>query len=178
MVGLNWPKLACLARKTWHSRLDACSTGDQEVGSLIPAKSAHSLVENDHELFSKVILSLPLIQGQWGWSGCAKVLCILRHQGVQLILVYSWARPVILVAGKGRGGMFYFFCFFTSIPVPLSSMSLSLFISSIFSSISFLPFSGRRHKMIHKGWCVVKPQHKQSRSAVVSILLKNVHNTG
>ena len=42
----------------------------------------------------------------WGWLGGAKVLCILRHRGVQLILAYSWANPAILVAGKGRGGMF------------------------------------------------------------------------
>ena len=28
---------------------------------------------------------------------------ILCHPGV--ILAYSWARPAILVAGKGRGGM-------------------------------------------------------------------------
>ena len=40
------------------------------------------------------------------WSGGAKVLCILYHRGVQLILAYSWARPAILVVGKGRGGMF------------------------------------------------------------------------
>ena len=58
------------------------------------------------------------------WSGGAKVLCILRHQGIQLILAYNWARPAILVAGKGRGEFFYFFCFFTFIPVPLSSLSL------------------------------------------------------
>ena len=32
-----------------------------------------------------------------GWSGGAKVLCILHHWGVQLILAYSWARPAILV---------------------------------------------------------------------------------
>ena len=73
--------------------------------------------------------------------------CILCHQGVQLILAYSWARPAILVAGKGRE-VIYFFCFFTFIPVPLSSLSLS-FISSAISSVSFLPFSGRRHKMTH-----------------------------
>ena len=54
-----------------------------------------------------------------GWSGGAKVSCILCHQGVQLILAYSWARPAILVAGKGRE-VIYFFCFFTFIPVPLS----------------------------------------------------------
>ena len=41
-----------------------------------------------------------------GWSGVAKVSCILRHRGVQLILGCNLARPAILVAGKGRGGMF------------------------------------------------------------------------
>ena len=60
-----------------------------------------------------------------------------------------------------EGECFYFFCFFTFIPVPLSSLSLS-FISSTLSSISFLPFSGRRHKMTLKGWRVIKPQHNQS----------------
>ena len=39
------------------------------------------------------------------------VSCILRHRGVQLKLAYSWARPAILVAGKGRGGMFLFLLF-------------------------------------------------------------------
>ena len=51
----------------------------------------------------------------------AKVLGILCHRVVQLILASSWAKPAILVAGKGRGGMFLFLCFFTFIPVPLSS---------------------------------------------------------
>ena len=83
--------------------------------------------------------------------GGAKVSCILRHRGVQLILAYSWARPSIPVAGKGRERNV----------LPLSSLSLS-FISSAISSISFLPFYGRRHKMTHKGWRVVKPQHNQS----------------
>ena len=53
---------------------------------------------------------------------------------------------------------FYFFCFFIFIPIPLSSLSLS-FISS---SISFLPFSRRRHKMTHNGLHVVQPQDNQS----------------
>ena len=46
--------------------------------------------------------------GWWGreWSNVAKVSCILRHWGVQLILTYSWARPAILIAGKGREGVF------------------------------------------------------------------------
>ena len=56
----------------------------------------------------------------------AKVSCILFHQGVQLILASSWARPAILVAGKGRGGMFLF------LPCPsLSSPLLSLLSPSL-----------------------------------------------
>ena len=82
--------------------------------------------------------------------GGAKVSCIFCHRGVQLILAYSWARPAILVAGKGREVMFLFLLFFHFHSVPLSSLSLS-FISSAISSVSFLPFSGRRHKMTHKG---------------------------
>ena len=52
------------------------------------------------------LLSVIFPSVSWGWSDGAKVTCILCHQGVQLILAYSWARPAILVAGKGRGGMF------------------------------------------------------------------------
>ena len=54
---------------------------------------------------SKIYVSLKY----WirGWSGGAKVLCVLHHQGDQLILAYSWTRPAIFVAGKGRGGMFF-----------------------------------------------------------------------
>ena len=77
----------------------------------------------------------------------AKVSCILRHRGVQLILAYSWARPAILVAGKGIGRMFLFLLF-------LHFHSCSSFfpvLLSIISSITFLPLSGRRHKMTHKG---------------------------
>ena len=69
------------------------------------------------------------------WSGGAKVSCILRHWGIQLILAYSWARPAILIAGKGRGGMFLFLLssfLFLLLPCPsLSSLLLSLL--SLFS---------------------------------------------
>ena len=81
----------------------------------------------------------------------AKVSCILCHQGLQLILAYSWARPAILAAGKDRGGMFLFVLFlhfhsFSFLPCPsLSSHLLSLL--SLFS-----PFL----------WRVVKPQLGQS----------------
>ena len=61
------------------------------------------------------------------------VLCILDHWGVQLILAYSWARPAILVVGKGRGGMFLFLLFLhfhscsSFFPVPLFHLLYSLF---------------------------------------------------
>ena len=61
----------------------------------------------------------------------AKVSCSLRHWGVQLRLAYSWARPAILVAG--RGGMFLFLLFLhfnsfsSSSPVPLFHLLCHLF---------------------------------------------------
>ena len=84
-----------------------------------------------------------------GWLGEAKVWCILRHRGVLQIFAYRWARPAIFAEGKGRGGMFLFLLFlhfhsFSFLPCP----SLS---SPLLSPISPLPFSGRRHKMTHKG---------------------------
>ena len=48
------------------AQLDARPTGDQEVADLIPAGVGNI----DHEIFSTVILSLPLIQeGQLSVSG-------------------------------------------------------------------------------------------------------------
>ena len=73
-----------------------------------------------------------------GWSEGAKVSYILRHRGVQLIMAYRWARPAILVAGKGRGGMFLFLLFlhFQScsffFPVPL--FLLFYYLSYLFSA--------------------------------------------
>ena len=78
-----------------------------------------------------------LSESRRGWSGGAKVLCILHHWGVQLILAYSWARPAILVVGKGRGGMFLFLLFLhfhscsSFFPVPLFHLLYSLL--SLFS---------------------------------------------
>ena len=71
-----------------------------------------------------------------GWLGVAKVSCILCHWGVQLRLTYSWARPAICVAGKGRGGMFLFLLFlhfhsYSSLPCPSLSSLLSLFSLSL-----------------------------------------------
>ena len=122
-----------------------CDICKQEKCSL-----AYVSIQSYQGLCCHFIIVSKLSVSSWGWSGVAKVSCILRHQGIQLILAYSWARPAILIAGKIRGGDVFISCFFTFIPVPLSSLSIS-FISSTISSISFLPFSGRRHKMTHKG---------------------------
>ena len=57
------------------AQLDACQNGDQEVAGLTPTSQQHSFVEIDHEIFSKVINSLMLIQeGQLSVSGkiCAQ----------------------------------------------------------------------------------------------------------
>ena len=94
---------------------------------------------------------IKIIQCTRGWLGGAKVSCILCHRDVELILAYSWARPVILVAGKGRRENV-----FISSVSSLSFLFLFLLCSSLssllsLSSISFLPFFGRRHKMTHKG---------------------------
>ena len=48
-------------------------------------------------------MSICVLGGGRGRSGVAKLSCILRHRGVQLILAYCWAMLAILVAGKGRG---------------------------------------------------------------------------
>ena len=62
----------------------------------------------------------------------------LSHQGVQLILSYSWAKPAILVAGKGRGGMFLFLLFlhlhFSSAFFPVSLFHLLYYLFDLFSS--------------------------------------------
>ena len=90
----------------------------------------------------------------------AKVSCILRHRGVQLILAYSLAKLVILVACKGRGECFYFFCFFPFILflfLPCPSLS-----SPLLSLLSLLHFFGRRQD-------VVNPQHNQKPSQYMLI---------
>ena len=52
------------------AQLDACPTGDQEVAGATPAGSA-IFFRGDHEIFSTVILSLPLIQeGQLSIGSC------------------------------------------------------------------------------------------------------------
>ena len=74
------------------------------------------------------------ILGMVGWREGAVYLTSTGHPkdiGLQL------GKACYEVEGKDRGESFYFFCFFTFIPVPLSSLS-HYFISSTISSISFL----------------------------------------
>ena len=96
-----------------------------------------------------------------GWWGGAKVLCILCHQGVQLILAYNWARPAILVAGKGRGGMFLFL-----MSLHFYSCS-SFFLFPLFHLFYYLfylfsPFLWETTQNDPQSWRVVKPQHSQN----------------
>ena len=65
------------------AQLDARPTGDQEVAGSTPADRRgrqHSFVEIDHEIFSTVILSLPLIQeGQVSVSGERMCTILVNH---------------------------------------------------------------------------------------------------
>ena len=72
-----------------------------------------------------------------GWLGEAKVSCSFCHQGVQLILAYSWTRPAVLAAGKGRGGiLFLLFLHFFSFPyffhIPLFHLNYLFYLFSPF----------------------------------------------
>ena len=62
----------------------------------------------------------------------------------------------------------------SSVP-SLSFISLFLpypSLSSTISSVCFLPFTGRQHKMIHKVWRVVKPQRNQNHLHEWSFYMK------
>ena len=90
--------------------------------------------------------------GAWSSACCAFIVYLILGFGHNLcrgdlvrqrcrisfvILAYSWARPAILAAGKGRGGMFLFllslhFHSFSFLPWP-SFSSLPLSLLSLFS---------------------------------------------
>ena len=82
-------------------------------------------------IIKKIITAFVLVSS--GWLGEAKVFCSrFCHRGVQLILAYSWARPVVLAGGKITGVMLLFLLFVlflsfpSSFPIPLFSSPLSL----------------------------------------------------
>ena len=59
-----------LVRNYAVAQMNARPTGDQEVAGWTPLGRQHYFMEFDHEIFSTVILSLPLIQeGQLSVSG-------------------------------------------------------------------------------------------------------------
>ena len=62
------------------AQLDACPTGDQEVaGSTLPGQQ-QSFIEMAHEIFSTVMLSLPLIQErQLSVSGERMCTILINH---------------------------------------------------------------------------------------------------
>ena len=177
---IRWYKTICIFCAIWLSSIGSIQTRCSPLQLYGKFSRKHILVFKHKPLFknyfNKSCLPWKCIHysyvwlSLWGWSGVAKVSCILRHWGVQLILAYSWAKPAILVAGKGRGGMFLFLLFLHLYSFPLSSLSLS-FISPTISSISFLPFSGRWHKMTHKGWGVVNQSIIITSLESVSLLL-------
>ena len=153
-------------KRAWHlnlfsrKRVKVSPSAGKYYGS---AACTCACTDREHKTFCMGDQSLYMSHTQKGVVGCGEVSCILRHWDVQLILAYSWARPAVFVVGKGRGGMFSFLLFLHFHSCSSFSLSLS-FISSTISStcISFLPFSGRQHKMTLKDSQVVKPQHNQS----------------
>ena len=89
------------------------------------------------------------------------MLCILHHWGVQLILAYSWARPAILVVGKGRGGNVFISSVsslsFLFLFLPCPSLS-----SPLLSLLSLFSLSLGDEQNDPQGLTVVKPQHNQN----------------
>ena len=80
--------------------------------------------------------------------GCGKGVGYLTSPGRQLILASSWARPAILVASKGRGGMFL----------------LSPAFSKKSGGTLFLVFRGA-WCVVRGAWCVVRGAWRVVRGA-------------
>ena len=124
-----------------------------------------SVMEIAHETISSVIhvlVFLWYIWSGWVWRRCHVSYAICLQLG-------NVCYP--------RGEMFYFFCFFSFIPFPLFFLSLSF----IISNISFLPVSGRRNKMTHKGnWQTMQIQIRHYRmwhlirASIVKPCLSNI----
>ena len=58
----NIQNLSLYSSQALMAQLIAHLTGNQEVAGLTPAWLQHSFVEIDHEIFSTIILFLPLTQ--------------------------------------------------------------------------------------------------------------------
>ena len=117
---------------------------------------ARSFCHIQHLAALKASVTL-LAGGGWVRQRC-HVSCVTWASNWYWLTVGQGLLPLQQVWVEGE--CFNFFFVFTFIHFPPFPLSLS-FISSTISSISLLPFSGRWHKMTHKGWCVVNPQHNQ-----------------
>ena len=150
------------------AQLDVRPTGDQKVAGSTPPSPGwqHSFMEicswnifYGHFLPSadsrRAVVSFwrKNLHNTGGWFGEAKVSCSFCHWGVDWYWLTVGQGLLSLQQARVEGEWCYFFCSFIVFHFPLSALALSFFSSSI----SFLPFSGRRHKMSHKGW-LVKPQ--------------------
>ena len=77
------------------AQLDARPTGDQEVAGSAPRRGRqHYFVEIEHEIFSTVILSLPLIQDRQ-LSVSDERMCTIRVNRLE-----DYACPVNVWLGK------------------------------------------------------------------------------
>ena len=91
-------------------------------------------------------------------------ICILRHWSIRLILAYSWARFVFLVAGKDIGGIFLFLLFLYChscsffFPVPISYLLHYLFSPFLWETTQNDQQGFKRRIIFRRAWSVVKKQ--------------------
>ena len=104
-------------------------TRDNISGKYLRNRSAQALIIDRKSTVRRLVLKFGV------WLSEAKVSCSFCHQGAQMILAYSWARPAVVAAGKGRGGMLLFLLFI-SIYLFLPYLSLSPPLLSLLSLFS------------------------------------------
>ena len=124
---------------TVETGFKVCSNGYAPLTYML-IYSKMMIIKKTHSSFSKprtaqmMILSILAMTGLEKCCIASAYLQWLFHSGERAV-----ARGPLVISSV-----------FTFIPVPLSSLFLS-FVSSTISSVSFLPFHGRLHKMTYKG---------------------------
>ena len=104
--------------------------------------------------------SVGLVTGRQIFNNYCKSISVIHHRGGASNRYWLTFGQSLLSLQQVRveGECFYFFCFFTVIHFPFSPVPLFHLLYHLF----YLFFAGRRDKMTHQGWRVVKPQHNQS----------------
>ena len=104
VIGI-WPQKCCSQTKLYSLyRKMTLATYKCNLYIFIPH---HMIVVEYYGFTFDFHVSVPLSVCRRGWLGETKVPCILiALQGIRLILAYSWARPVVLAAGMGKGECF------------------------------------------------------------------------